>query len=86
MALFFYYGDECPHCEKMMPLIDQLEKETDVKVERIEVWHNDENLHTLESIPEQKDCGGVPYLWNDVSRKGICGEATIEELKSWAGA
>lgn len=84
MALFFYFGDECPHCEKMKPVVESFEKETGLLVEKLEVWHNDENLQQLESISEQKECGGVPFLWNDQSRKSICGEASIEELKEWA--
>jgi len=85
MALLFFYGIECPHCEKMLPLVDRLEREERVNVEKLESWHNDENQRKLEEIPEQAECGGVPFLYNTDSKKWICGEDTYENLKKWAG-
>ena len=67
----------------MEPLIDKLEKELDVTVERLEVWHDDENKATLEAY-DKGICGGVPYFYNTDTKGSICGEATLEELKSWA--
>ena len=67
----------------MEPLIDKLEKELDVTVERLEVWHDDENKATLEAY-DKGVCGGVPYFYNTDTKGSICGEATLEELKSWA--
>ncbi len=83
MALINFYGQECPHCEKMESVIQKLEHDTGVKVERREVWHNDENMKTLENY-DKGVCGGVPYFYNTDTGKSICGEATIEELKNWS--
>lgn len=41
--LLEFYGVECPHCVKMKPLIEKLQKETGFKIESYEVWHNAEN-------------------------------------------
>ena len=41
--LIEFYGEECPHCQAMLPLVERLEKEEGLKVERHEVWHNKEN-------------------------------------------
>ena len=82
--LLSFYGEECPHCLKMHPLLDKLENEANVKVERIEVWHNDENAKKLEGLPGYADCGGVPFFFNSKTKKSICGEATYDELKAWA--
>ena len=30
-------------------------------------------------------CGGVPFFINTETDATICGEATIDELKAWAG-
>jgi thiol-disulfide isomerase/thioredoxin len=83
--LMNFYGLECPHCERMEPLMAQLEKETGVAVDRIEVWHNEDNAKKLESLDKDGACGGVPFFINTETGKTICGEATYEELKTWAG-
>ena len=83
MALSMYTGRECRHCKKMDPLIQQLEKEEKVKVERVEVWHNEANAQKLKKLDGGK-CGGVPFFFNDKTKKWICGEASYENLKKWA--
>jgi len=85
MSLLSFYGEECPHCQTMEPLIEQLQNETGLKVDRLEVWHNEENLKTLQSYDKDL-CGGVPFFYNTENKKWICGEATLEELTSWATA
>lgn len=83
MSLINFYGRECPHCHTMEPIIDQLEKELDVSVERLEVWHDEGNKETLEAY-DKGVCGGVPYFYNTETKGSICGEATLDELKDWA--
>ena len=81
--LLEFYGTECPCCDAMHDLVLRLEKEEGVKVERIEVWHNKENEARL--IKLDKDmCGGVPFFYNEKTKKWICGDGTYEELKAWA--
>ncbi len=82
--LLNFYGKECPHCHEMEPLVDQLQKETGVTVDRLEVWHNDENMKTMEKY-DKNLCGGVPFFFNTETNKFICGEASYDELKTWAG-
>ena len=79
--LIEFYGEECPHCIKLKPLIERLEKEEGAKVERRETWHDQEN----EKLRQEHDkglCGGVPFLINTVSGKFVCGEVPYEELKN----
>ena len=67
----------------MHDLVVLLEKEEGIKVESIEVWHNKENEKRL--IDLDKDfCGGVPFFYNEKTKKWICGEASYKELKDWA--
>lgn len=84
MALIFFYGRECPHCERMQPLIDRLEAETGAAVERLEVWYDEANFGRLKEC-DDGSCGGVPFFCNTDTDKTICGEAEYEALKSWAG-
>jgi thiol-disulfide isomerase/thioredoxin len=81
--LLNFYGRECPHCHTMEPIIDTVEKELDITVDRLEVWHDDSNKDTFESY-DKGVCGGVPYFYNTETKASICGEATVEELKAWA--
>ena len=84
MALINFYGRECPHCERMESVIQKLEHDTGVTVERKEVWHDDENVKVMTAY-DKGVCGGVPYFYNTETGKSICGEATIAELMEWAG-
>jgi thiol-disulfide isomerase/thioredoxin len=84
MSLINFYGTECPHCKSMEPIIAAFEKETGAVVERKEVWHDQDNMQVMEGY-DKGVCGGVPYFFNTETGKSICGEATVEELKAWAG-
>lgn len=81
--LLEFYGTECPHCERMHELVERLEKEEGVKVERIEVWHDKENEKRFMEFDKGK-CGGVPFFYNTKTNKWICGEESYDILKKWA--
>ena len=84
-----FWARECPHCQKMMPLVDKLEKETGIKLERLEIWHNEKNadlMRSYRSIIAPK-CGGqlrTPTFFNTETNDVICGEVEYEKLKEWA--
>lgn len=80
--LIEFYGRECPHCQKMQPVIERVEREEGVTIEKYEVWHNDENLKKLKEY-ERGVCGGVPFFLNDATQQFICGETTYENLRTW---
>ncbi len=83
MSLLFFYGTECPHCERLEKNIQAFEAETGKSVQRVEVWHNKHNLDRLEDL-DVNMCGGVPFLYNEETKKFICGEAKVSEIKEWA--
>ncbi|QGA80584.1 thioredoxin domain-containing protein [Candidatus Nanohalobium constans] len=83
MTLYEFFGDGCPHCEKMAPKVDQLEEEEDVEVEQLEVWNNQENAEKQKELDDGK-CGGVPFFYNTESEEWICGETELDTLKDWA--
>lgn len=80
--LYFFYGEECPHCHAVMPVVDKLIEEG-VAIEKRETWHNDENA----SLFNEKDngiCGGVPFFFNEESGVSICGATSEEDIRQWA--
>ena len=81
--LLEFYGQECGHCFKMRPLIEKLEKEHGVKVEKYEVWHDKENAKKMSEY-DKGLCGGVPFFYNTETQAFICGEAPYGELVEWA--
>jgi len=83
MALYEFYGDGCPHCEKMAPKVEELEEKEDVEVQQLEVWNNKENAKKQMKFDDGK-CGGVPFFYNTDSDEWICGEADMETLRKWA--
>lgn len=83
MTLYMFYGTECIHCHEMDPLVQKLEKEEKVKVERLETWHNAANAKKLQEFDKGR-CGGVPFFYNDKTGKFICGSCEYVDLKAWA--
>ncbi|MEX2007886.1 MAG: thioredoxin domain-containing protein [Candidatus Spechtbacterales bacterium] len=81
--LIEFYGTECGHCTTMAPLVQRLQQEEGVQIEQREVWHNEENA-TAQKQYDVGLCGGVPFFYNTETKQHICGEASYEELKTWA--
>ena len=81
--LIEFYGTECVHCREMEPLIKRLEKEEELKVEKLEVWHNTDNLNIMREL-DKGYCGGVPFFYNKKTNKWICGSTSYEKFKEWA--
>lgn len=84
-----FWARECPHCKKMMPLVDKMEEETGVKLDKREVWHNEKNADLMRSYKEiiTPECGGqlrTPTFFNTETNDVICGEVEYEVLKDWA--
>lgn len=82
--LLFFYGLECPHCQKMEKLVDTLNTEG-FDIEKVECWHNKGNEELFVKMDcEDEPCGGVPFFVNQKTKKTACGEVTYAELKEWA--
>ncbi len=78
-----FYGTECVHCHEVIPLVEKLEKELKIKIERLETWHNSKNKELMQKCDNGK-CGGVPFFYNEKTKKWLCGVNGYEELKKWA--
>lgn len=83
MALIEFYGQECPHCVNMKPLVERLQKKEGVTVESFEVWHSETNQEKMAKYDKQR-CGGVPFFYNTKTKKSICGEVPYAEFLAWA--
>jgi thiol-disulfide isomerase/thioredoxin len=86
--LIEFYGTECVHCKEMEPAMEKVQKESGVRITRLEVWHNSENAKFLQQVDKDKDgnefCGGIPFFYNEKTEKKICGNTKFEKLKAWA--
>ncbi len=81
--LLMFTGSECEHCHEMDPLVKKLEKELKIKVTKLEVWHDMKNAKFLQET-DKGVCGGVPFFYNEKSKKHICGAVSYAVLKAWA--
>ncbi len=87
--LVMFYARECPHCKKMMPLVDKLEKEEGIVLEKLEVWHDEKNADLMRSYKDflTPKCGGqlrTPTFFNTETKDVVCGEIPYETLRDWA--
>jgi thiol-disulfide isomerase/thioredoxin len=64
-TIYFFYGQECPHCEKIMPFMNNLtQKYPDANIQFLEVWHNQTNqkIYTLANAAAGVTDYGVPEV------------------------
>ena len=84
-----FWARECPHCKNMMPLVDRLIDEEGVELEKLEIWHNEENADLMRSYKDviAPKCGGqlrTPTFFDSETNDVICGEVEYEVLMDWA--
>jgi thiol-disulfide isomerase/thioredoxin len=85
--IIMFYGESCPHCHHMMPIINRLIKEG-FEIEKKEVWNNDENAEEMRTfadiiVPACGDGLGVTCFINKTKNTALCGEQSYEILKKW---
>jgi len=43
-TIYFFYGEECPHCHNIMPFVENMtRKYPGANIQILEVWHNQTN-------------------------------------------
>jgi thiol-disulfide isomerase/thioredoxin len=87
--LIMFHAKECPHCRRMMPHVEKLEKEEGITFDKLEIWHNEENAEKMRSLRDiiAPKCGGqlrTPTFLNSETNDVLCGEVEYDELKEWA--
>ncbi len=83
-----FYGRECPHCTKMVPIVSEVESELNVTFSKLEVWHNSGNdkvfnNHSADIVPQCGDLG-VPTFYSTKTKKALCGEVDKNVLLAFA--
>jgi thiol-disulfide isomerase/thioredoxin len=83
-----FYGEGCPHCANMVPIVAQVENETGVKFDKLEVWYNKTNqgMFMNYSVYIDRDCNGVlgtPTFLSLKTNKSVCGEISADDLKNF---
>ena len=63
--------------------LEKLEKEEGIKITKLETWHDSKNAELLKKYDDGK-CGGVPFFYDEKTKKFICGSVDYEEFKKWA--
>jgi thiol-disulfide isomerase/thioredoxin len=91
VTVYFFYGEECPHCHKVMPFVESLkQKYPEVDFQILETWHNKANQAISQSLHQKLGIksAGVPevivgnvVLTGSVDIPARLESAIIEELK-----
>ena len=91
LTVYFFYGEECPHCHVVMPLVTNLSvKYPGAHIQILEVWHNTANNELYTKVNEQLGIAppGVPevvigdtVLVGDREIPGKLEQLIIEQLK-----
>ena len=79
----YYYGEECPHCQRVQAFLDENKVADKFTYEKKEVWHNEKNnaemLRRAQSVckldPKQL---GVPFVIAD--GKCFSGEDEVTDI------
>jgi hypothetical protein len=82
--LKFFYGEGCKFTAKAMPEIDCVEQFINRKIQKFEVWSNDDNMVEYKRSEGTQNCGGVPYFYNASTGSSVCGAQKCDILKEWA--
>jgi thiol-disulfide isomerase/thioredoxin len=74
VTVYFFYGEECPHCHTVMPFIQNLSKKyPDVNFRILETWHNTTNADISSKMNNQLN---VPTSERVVPEVIVVGNAT----------
>ena len=82
-----FYGQGCPHCHVMHPIVDRLISEGS-NILKLEVWHDNNNADKMRSFSKiiANASGGdlaVPTFLDEENERAVCGEMSYETLKQW---
>ena len=63
--IYLFYGRECPHCEKLMEYLDDINNKYGDKFNLygFEIWHNSDNANLMKEFLKTKGdkSSGIPY-------------------------
>lgn len=84
-----FYGETCPHCVTMGPIVDEVNEALGGEIKRLEVWEHPENEAIMKQYSEliEMACGGfaaVPSFVNTQTKQALCGVQDKETLLALA--
>ena len=85
MAVIEFYGETCPHCVGMRPIVKNAEEKSKLTIEKLEVWNNEKNQAKMKEYEDiiSKACGGfaaVPSFVNTDTKQALCGSHNEEDI------
>lgn len=80
-----FYGETCPHCASMKPIVEKTEKDMDIEITKLEVWNDTDNQQVMRKYEDiiGQACGGfagVPSFVNTKTGQALCGEHDQSDL------
>lgn len=80
-----FYGETCPHCLSMKPVVEKIEKDLNIEVTKLEVWNDTDNQKTMQQYQDiiGEACGGfaaVPAFVNTKTNQALCGAHDAEDI------
>jgi len=82
VTVYFFYGEECPHCHNVIPFIQNLSKKyPDVDFRILETWHNETNQALSLSLHKKLgiQSAGVPEVIVVGNNTPLIGDRAIPE-------
>jgi len=81
-----FYGETCPHCITMRPIVEGVEKDLGIEIQKLEVWNNEDNQKKMSEYGEiiEAACGGfaaVPSFVNTKTNQALCGAHDPADIK-----
>ena len=82
VTVYFFYGEECPHCHNVIPFIQNISKKyPDVDFRILETWHNETNQALSLSLHKKLgiQSAGVPEVIVVGNNTPLIGDRAIPE-------
>lgn len=79
--LLYFFGKECLASHEMNPIIDQLELESGMQIDRLEVWHDEQNSDIFHRIDTTRSFS-TPFFINLKTGRWACGVISHDTLRS----
>jgi len=71
-TIYFFYGEECPHCHNIMPfIVNMTKKYPEVSIQSLEIWHNETNHQIFEEANTAAGLSSLPGVPEVVFGKSV---------------
>jgi thiol-disulfide isomerase/thioredoxin len=78
VTVYFFYGEECPHCHTVLPFVESLrQKYPEVNFRILETWHNATNLRVSQSLHQALGLSGASVPEVIIGNVSLVGDREI---------